>query len=129
MILEYDGDYDYRGYHGCKSRCHLRIFQTEPHECKPYIVIATELDNNPGTSITNMAEYLAWEVWKFLERPIQGMAWYEHYRDRAIIGRKPQFTESFDIVTFEKGPDGRFSHPAWRLANKDEIRRLVGCLL
>lgn len=129
MRLLEERDFPYRGYHGCASLCRLRIFAPEPHEERPYVVIATELEENKGTSITNMAEHLAWAVWEYLEKPVQGMQWIEHYRDRALIGGRPMYKESFDIVTFETGPDGRFRHPTWRPAKKEEILRLAGCPL
>ena len=45
---------DYRGYYGCESHCTLEIYGN--------LVIATEADDNEGTSITNMAEHLATRV-------------------------------------------------------------------
>ena len=47
-----DTRFSYRGCHGCESLCRLRVYE-EPG--KPAVVIATELEENPGTSITNMA--------------------------------------------------------------------------
>jgi len=44
----------YRGF-WCNSVCGLEIYQKNT----TIIVVFTELDDNPGTSITNMIEYLA----------------------------------------------------------------------
>jgi len=114
--------FDYVGYHGCHSRCDLRVFTDET----AYLVIATERDDNPGTSVTNMAEHLAWAVWRYLECPA-AFTWIEHYRDRALFGGRPQFKETFDIVTFKRDARGRFFSPDWRPVTKSEIERLVGC--
>ena len=51
MILSDSREFDYVGYHGCKSKCHIRVFSPSEGEDVPYLVIATELDDNPGTSV------------------------------------------------------------------------------
>jgi len=114
--------FDYVGYHGSHSRCDIRIFT----DGTTYLVIATERDDNPGTSVTNVAEHLAWAVWRYLECPAD-FTWIEHYKDRALIGGRPQFKEHFDTVTFKRDARGRFIHPEWHPANKSEIEQLTGC--
>uniref|UniRef100_UPI00286A595C hypothetical protein n=1 Tax=Armatimonas sp. TaxID=1872638 RepID=UPI00286A595C len=54
----YDGPWHYKGYHGVKSVCYLRLYQPkglngQPTQLRPAIAIFTELDSNAGTSVTN----------------------------------------------------------------------------
>jgi len=75
--LTLDLDFPFRGPLGRGARCHLQVYE-EPKA--PAIVIATELDDNPGMSITNAAETLADQVCRFLEKPEYGIIWVEHVR-------------------------------------------------
>ena len=122
MRKTWDGVFPYRGYHGCSSRCRLRVYEESG---KPPVVIATEREDNPGTSITNMAEHLATAVWQMLERPEHGLVWIEHYQDRALIGGKPLFKEEFDSVTFTSTCHG-FTDPRWKPISKAEVETLIG---
>jgi len=114
--------FGYVGYHGSRSQCDIRVFT----DGTAYLVIATEREDNPGTSITNMAEHLAWAVWRYLECPAK-FTWVEHYKDRAFIGGRPQFKEEFDTVTFKKDARGRFYSPDWHPSSKSVIEQLTGC--
>lgn len=49
----------YWGFLNIPSRCRIRVF--EPKE-QPLVVLATELPDNPGTSITNFAVPFATQV-------------------------------------------------------------------
>ena len=48
--------YKFRGFHGCLSECDLDIVRSSS---KTTLVICTELPDNPGTSVTNLAAELA----------------------------------------------------------------------
>jgi hypothetical protein len=48
-----DRVYPYRGYGGSRANCHLRMYEMADYT----VIIATELPDNPGTSVTNFAEY------------------------------------------------------------------------
>lgn len=123
MRLLIDMLMDYRGYHGCKSYCGVRIYEpTLPGES--YVAIYTERDDNPGTSVTNAAETVATMIWEFLERPQIPIVFIEHYRDRTFIGGRPQFREHFDRVTFEPIKGG-FVRPRWRRIYKEEVERIT----
>jgi len=129
MHLSESRTFDYVGYHGCKSKCHIRVFSPDEGEDAPYLVIATELEDNPGTSVTNVAEHLAYAVWRYLECPSQGLTWVEHYCDRAFIGSKATMKETWDLVTFKKDARGRFIHPQWRPVHKSAVEEMLGCPL
>lgn len=133
MRLLEDRLFAYRGYHGCRSECRVRIFAPDAGDAPgtPCLVIATELDTNPGTSVTNAAERLAWDVWCYLEKPEGGLAYVEHYPDRCFIGqgaaRRPMLKESWDLVAFDREPGtGRFQRPRWRRVPRCEIERMTG---
>ncbi len=123
----------FRGYHGCRSECRIRIF-APGHPGGAHVVVATELDTNPGTSVTNAAERLAWDVWCYLEKPEGGLVWFEHYPDRCFVGqgaaRRPMLREQFDLVTFGREGGGvgggRFRRPRWRRVPKQEAEALCG---
>ena len=48
----------------------------------------------------------------------------EHYKDRALIGGRPQFKEHFDRVTFQPVRGG-FARPNWRCILREEVERLT----
>ena len=57
-------EYRFKGYHNSNSICGLEIFKTDDN----YIVVLHELDENSGTSATNMIEYLCAEIYlKYLK--------------------------------------------------------------
>lgn len=130
----YDGPWHYRGYHGVKSVCYLRLYQPkesdgQPPEPRPAIAIFTELEGNPGTSVTNRIEVLATLAWEFLQRPETTPVVIEHYPNRGVHNKHTgrwQFPESFDLVKFERKPDGRFAKPMWRRVPCAEIELLLG---
>ena len=127
MHLHEDMTFPYKGFHGCDSRCRIRIFAPDEGETKPYVVIASELEDNKGTSVTNMAEHLATLLWSYLERPEAGMTWIEHYEERAFYGNRPLEKEDWDIVTFKTDAHGRFREPSWRRIKKEAVEELIGC--
>ncbi len=110
-----------RGYHGCLSYCWLRC-STTPEQT---IMIATEVNENPGTSITNMAERLATEVTRTFGLARDTLIWIEHYPARRVIGGRPRLPESFDRVTFTHTPQS-FRSPQWRRISQAEVEALIG---
>jgi hypothetical protein len=152
----YDGPWHYRGYHGVKSVCYLRLYQpkesngqpkgqrderlepSEPSEAKPAIAIFTELEGQAGTSITNRIEALATLAWEFLQasssfqacqKPEAAPVVIEHYKNRGVHNPHTdrwQFPESFDFVEFDRKPDGSFEKPRWRRISRAEVEKLIG---
>lgn len=113
-----DMRYSFRGLCGAPSCCRLRVFEPKG---KP-VVVVTELDDNPGTSVTNFAEELATDVGELLEQPTD-MVWIEHYPERGPAYRR--LPESFDRVTFAW--TGRhFAGPQWRRLSRAAVETLIG---
>ena len=60
----------YPGYHGCVSWCRVRVYGPDPERLrdadKRPVVVATERDDNPGTSVTNRIEVIATVLYRLL---------------------------------------------------------------
>jgi hypothetical protein len=63
MAIVQDFTYNFGGFGGYTSRCHIRVLD-EPD--KPLVIICSQLANKPGTSITNAAEIIAQSVQDYL---------------------------------------------------------------
>jgi len=95
--------YCYKGFWNCDSICGLEIKRYG----EKVTVILTELDHNPGTSVTNMVEQLATMVYhEYLYGvPGENITWVEHYPPLPSVGK-----DTFDRV--EMRWDGkRFYQP------------------
>ena len=68
------------------ARCRVRINSNT--------VIATELPDNPGMSITNAAASVAMQVCQYYEIPLEQLIWIERYP------AEPGHEETFDLVHF-----------------------------
>jgi hypothetical protein len=106
-----DRIYRYRGEWGERSHCRFRLYE-QPAQT---VVIATELPDNPGTSVTTFAEYLATMICTQYELLPERLRWIEHHPGRGAHGRR---VESFDLVTFtfRSDPPPWLSHVSWNLA-------------
>jgi hypothetical protein len=65
----------YRGNWSYGGRCRIRIYREEG---RTPVVICSQLPDNPNTSVTHMAEYLAAEVIEEHQLPTS-LLWVEHY--------------------------------------------------
>lgn len=67
----------YRGYPPTIGLCRLRIYDIRGRQL---VVIISQFPDNPGTSITNVAESLATQIYhEELKYPRNGVVWIEHY--------------------------------------------------
>ena len=127
--------FEFRGFHGCKCVCDLELF---PISDGRTVVIATERDDNPGTSITNVAEHLASYVCDSFGIDPEHLVWIEHYGypDRV----NPKRAREYDLVTFSRrkperiqwseavlrskpsGWPGHFDEPQWRPMKEEDWR-------
>jgi len=99
--------------------CRVRIWERYG---EPPVVVATELPDNPGMSITNAAAQLAADVWDLLGCPERGLTWIEHYPQQ---GPEPHERESFAAVSFT-WTGGSFSEPQWRHLTQEAVEALIG---
>ena len=91
--------FEYRGFHGCQSFCKLQVL---PLADGRTAVIATELEDNPGTSVTNVAEQLASFVCDRFGIDPDHLVWIEHYGYPSAT--RPKEPRSYDLVTFWRPP-------------------------
>src|SRR5262245_19159586 len=110
------GEFAYPGLsRAYPGRCGLAVWRQAGEAYA--VVIASELKENPGTSITNAYELLAAHVVRQLWPQVLpwGTLWFEHYPSK--VG--PDKVDSYDLVTFalvkqmDAGPV-RYAHPSWR---------------
>ena len=114
-------EYEFKGFGGCRSRCGLEVIRHQSF----VLVIATELEANSGTSVTNMSESLAFAVCQDWGIPARSLVWVEHYpkRGREFEPYVPE--ESWDLVQFYLDlREGRFSTPRWFRLSEEQLRRL-----
>jgi hypothetical protein len=125
MRCTYNGPFAYRGPLGQSSQCHLQVYEGDAGTAGTLpVVIATELDDNPGTSITSAAEQIASLVWRtLLPQAREGFIWYEHYPARP--GRFPA-DETVDEVTFTPLGPCKLVAPEWRPSSRATVEALIG---
>jgi hypothetical protein len=98
------------------------------------VVIATELPDNSGMSVTNSAERIAGEVISFHRLPTP-LVWIEHH-EAGARGTKED-PASFDLVTFSSyevedlgsymGEERkRIGEPSWKPLDRATVEALIG---
>lgn len=104
--------YHYEGWNKRPAKCGLEYIRQKDS----VMVVLTELNDNPGTSVTNMVEHLATMIFNehlkddYTPEQVQ---WVEHYPDRGGTPEHPMFAESWDMVTM-KWDGEKFSKPEWK---------------
>lgn len=96
--------FEYPGFHGCRSGCGLEIV---PLPDGRTLVIATERADNPGTSVTNVAEHLASFVCDRFGIDPDKLVWVEHYGYGNCLSPE----RAYDRVTFQRRADERVVWP------------------
>ena len=87
--------YVFGGLHSFKSVCSLVIDQSRN------LVIATEIADNPGTSITNAVDLLANQVCNEFQLDKQRLTWIERYTKQSYKGKgNDRNYPSYSIVNF-----------------------------
>ncbi len=105
MKIIKDRLYYYKGFWERPGCCNISI--------KENIVIATELRDNRGTSITNCIELVASQVCKDFNIKPEDLIWIERYED----------TEGLDLATMDI-KDGKFKDPKWKRLTEENIEAL-----
>ena len=129
MHRTYAGVYHYRGPLGQRSRCYLHVFEGDPGTLP--VVIATELPDNPGTSITNSAALVASQVWReLLPQAQEGLRYFEHYLPRHPDARgRATVDEDMDEVNFTIIGRYRLVNPVWHRSGRVAVEALIGAPL
>ena len=109
--------HDYKGFWNCDSRCDIEV---HPRSDGKYVFVATELPDNPGTSVTNFAEHLATAMRKQYGLRPEEMIWIEHYPE-AMNRRR----EDFDLVRFLGMEGDSFRTPVWTRITEQAVDDLI----
>ena len=112
--------YKFRGFHGCLSECELDIVRSAS---KTTLVICTELPDNPGTSVTNLAAELATRVCEEDETiDPAALLWIEHYPPHAMRGGL--VPESWAWVIFTQRHGSTFRRPTWHHLKPEDMHEI-----
>ena len=115
--------FEYSGYIRKPAHCQLDVY-SRPGECF-HVVVATELEDNDGTSITNAAEMLWSRVCKELKVTPDNVIMVEHWNKDNVLD------EHWTLVRFKEMHRDR--RDGWSLEGitfthleKRELERLLG---
>ena len=95
-------------------------------ERKGNLIIATELAENTGASVTNSCDYIATQYCTQNDIPFGDLIFVEHYDQRSYEGRGN--SEDFSLVTFRQGErfgKPHFTNPEWKPLRRDEYQDLL----
>lgn len=133
MKRTYTGRYDFVGLNGCASWCNLEVWQAEPGETRPPIVLAIGPADAPdaildtGTSVTNAAETLATQVCRDFELEPRALVWVECYEEwRYAPGRIELVRRDWDQVFFRVDARGGLHDPDWRHLGRAAVEGMIG---
>lgn len=139
MELTTDTVAEYVGYFGKPALAHVRIFEQQGEQP---VVIVGELDDNPGTSITNVAESVAQMLHERFFGDGREFRYIEFYPDSggtydavtfAVAAGSERSTEWIEPVVTDEfvllngtPPSESFGEPKWRHLGKAAAEALVG---
>ena len=136
-IKTHDFMHAYRGYHTDGGITRIRIYE-RPGGAP--LVIATELPDNRNTSITNMCEYLAWEIGRAY---LPGRFEHEHpfdlvenYPGERFHPMRHRREDSFSLAQFEDYKPRvvwlggqrrvRIGQPTWTHLSRAQLETMLG---
>lgn len=115
--------FEYEGIGGEPSHCDLEVVMGNGGAA---LVICSEREDNPGTSVSNAAEFIATRLCR--QRPEidpQRLVWIEHYSEHLSLILLREFTETWWRVVFEFDPRQRtFSRPDSTYITREEAEKL-----
>ncbi len=113
--------FEFAGLHGCPSRCGVEVFDKGKSRI---VVVATELSQNNGTSVTNAWPQLADAIQEEYNLDDREVTWIEHYPERRGL------YESFDMVLMFRDSTGHWrmsqEQRVWRNLAWENVQRLIG---
>ena len=108
--------YNYQGFWS-DSYCDIEVHQRSDGK---YVFVATELPDNPGTSVTNYAEQLATAMRTQYALKPGDVIWIEHYPEA-----KDRRNEDFDLVRFLGMEGDAFRTPVWTRITEQAVDELI----
>lgn len=103
-----------------RAHCRLRSYAGGQQT----VVIASELPDNPGMSITNAAAELATQVCQRYGIDPECLVWVEHYGATATTSYRQDPPETYDLVTFTWTGKG-FAQPRWAHSSREAVAQLI----
>ena len=116
----YETKMHYKGFWNCDSICGVEVYKKD----KTIVVVFTELDDNPGTSITNVIEHLATAFKNvFLKNvPREQIIWIEHYPPNPHVDRGDTYDQvDFSVSLGSDGVTVVYKNPKWRRIKWEEF--------
>ena len=111
--------YEYEGFSGPRARCGLEGYPRPGG----MLLVLTEMPDNPGTSITNMAEALVTRICRERDISPHGLVVVEHY---PVRGKHLQYPETYDLIRFGfNWRTASFTSPKWERISPDAFEALV----
>ena|SRR5207249_2613742 len=108
--------YNYKGFWS-DSYCDIEAHRRSDGK---FIFVATELPDNPGTSVTNYAEHLATAMLRQYGLKPADVIWIEHYPKS-----KDHQKEDFDLVRFLGMEGDAFRTPVWTRITEQAVDELI----
>ena len=108
--------YNYKGFWS-DSYCDIEAHRRSDGK---FIFVATELPDNPGTSVTNYAEHLATAMLRQYGLKPADVIWIEHYPKS-----KDHQKEDFDLVRFLDIEGDSFRSPVWSRITEQAVEDLI----
>jgi hypothetical protein len=139
-----DFTFDFKGYHGCDSRCRVRIYRIDKHananalqrlHAGDAVIVLSQLPENAGTSVTNASELIAsdlYEQMRLAGHPLEPLrtVWIEHYPTLEGGHLVRDDMETFDRVTYgafvPHGPRPMFRSAQWNHLSPRLVVELLG---
>lgn len=118
MQLAYSGLCSYHDGNGRLCRCDLQVYRNG----ETAVVVATEREDNPGSSVTNSYGYLATGVWQKMGLSFEQTTWIEHY---GAASYEFGIDERLDWVKLEREAN-RLVGPRWRPGSREELEGIIG---
>lgn len=130
MKLAVKGILNYEGFYRRPSRCDIRVYragtEAEREADRLPVVIVTEREDNPGTSVTERIEVITTVLYHMLGQPAGGITIIEHYVDHAFVGGRATIKETFDLVTFTWTRCQGAIDPRWLPLTKEQVEEIIG---
>jgi hypothetical protein len=105
------------------AKCRVRIYRPPSGAV---VVIATELPDNPGVSITNWAEHLATHFRRLYAQQGEAFIWIEHYSGRCSrYDPDVVIKEEFDRVLM-RWTGREYVEPDWKPFDRRKVEEFIG---
>ena len=126
MQRTYDDNYVFYDTNGSQVLCHLTLYHSCEDEPVQTIVVATEVAENDGQSITNCYEQLADIVTAAHRLEPAHTLWVEHYNSNSYAGKPLEPNEDDRYSLVQMSWDGqRFSQPRFAPLNESQLLGLL----